>query len=353
MALIMNALILVATFYLLTIICDKYFVPALEVLGNKLKMNSEMAGATLMAVGSSAPELFTALFAIFKVGDDVNIWAGTIVGSAIFNVLVIIWASALYMKKKQKLVWQPIARDMTFYTISILMILFFFWDGKIVIWETTVLVGLYIIYIFAVKNWKKWLKYKIDKPSPDDLIEDDEEDDFFTVLITKLFSLIIRRPKKNYIYAFFISIALIGFFSHTMVEAAVSVAKELSIPASIIWLTVLAIGTSVPDLMSSIIVAKKWKADMAVSNALGSNVFDILIGLGLVYLISFTMVNRHLTHIAIDTENLISSVLLLLWTVVTVTLLLIFQKWGLGKKSGIFLILTYVAYLGYNIYGVL
>ncbi len=353
MSLLLNSILLISTFYLLTIICDKYFVPALEALGKRLKMNSEMAGATLMAVGSSAPELFTSLFAIFRVWDEVNIWAGTIVGSAIFNVLVIIWASALYMKKKQKLIWQPIARDMTFYTISILMILFFFWDGKIVLWETAVLVGVYLIYIFAVKNWKKWLKYSVDKASPTDLEEPEDEDDFFTILITKLLSLIIKRPRKHYVFAFFVSVVFIGVLSHFMVESAVAIANELSIPASIIWLTVLAVGTSVPDLMSSIIVAKKWKADMAVSNALGSNVFDILIGLWLVYLISFTVVNRSIPYITIDTENLISSVLLLLWTVITVMSLLLIQRWSLGKKSGIFLIMVYVFYMGYNIYWVI
>lgn len=71
-------------------------MPALDVIIDRLKLNSDVAGATFMAVGSSAPELFTSLFAVLKPGEHANVGAGTIVGSAIFNILVIIGASALF-----------------------------------------------------------------------------------------------------------------------------------------------------------------------------------------------------------------------------------------------------------------
>lgn len=340
---------LISTFYILAIICDKYFVPALEVIADKLKMTSEMAGATLMAVGSSAPELFTSLFAIFRVSEESNLGAGTIVGSAIFNVLVIVGASALYMTNKQKLAWQPVIRDMLFYCAAILLLLASFTDGKITLSETIIFIVAYLVYLFAVKNWGKWFNYQ--GTEIDGTFEEEEgNDSFLTKFFDSIFSFFIRNPRKNYIYTFIISICLIAFFSHWMVEFAVGVAHAFHIPAAIIGLTILAAGTSVPDLISSIVVAKKGRADMAVSNAVGSNIFDIFIGLGLVYFISLTFVNKDVDVVPIDTNNLISSIILLFATVVALIFLLIFQKWRLGKYSGYFLILLYLIYLGYNVF---
>ncbi len=348
MSTFLEIIALASTFYILAIICDKYFVPALEVIAEKLKMNSEMAGATLMAVGSSAPELFTSMFAILRLNGESNLGAGTIVGSAIFNILVIVGVSALYMTNKQKLAWQPVVRDMVFYCVSILLLLASFYDGKIVLHETIIFVVVYLIYLFAVKNWSKWFNYQTSEIDGT-FEEEDGKDSFLTKFFDKIFSFFIRNPRKNYIYTFFVSICLIAFFSHWMVEFAVGVAHAFHIPASIIGLTILAAGTSIPDLISSMVVAKKGRADMAVSNAVGSNIFDILIGLGLVYFISLAFVNKEVDVIAIDTNNLISSIILLFATVVALIFLLLFQKWRLGKYSGYFLILLYLCYLVYNV----
>ena len=114
--LIVYIAILLVAFYLLAVICEDYFVPALDEISKRLKLSSDVAGATFMAVGSSAPEFFTSVFAVLKPGDHADIGAGTIVGSAIFNILVIIGASVIF--RQAKLTWQPIVRDMIFYAIS-------------------------------------------------------------------------------------------------------------------------------------------------------------------------------------------------------------------------------------------
>ncbi len=352
MSLIIHLIILLATFYVLAIICDKYFVKSLEVLAEKLKMNSEMAGATLMAVGSSAPELFTSLFAVFKSTESLSLGAGTIVGSALFNILVIIGVSALYMTNKQKLAWQPVIRDMVFYSFAIGLLLFFFWDGQMFLWEGIVLVLVYGVYVFVVKNWAKWLKYEVPEFDEEFDVDEDKEDGFVTKVFCKVTDIIIPDPEKNYFLSFVVSIVLIAISSYFMVESAVEVATILNIPGAIIGLTVLALGTSVPDLISSIIVAKKGKADMAISNAVGSNVFDIFIGLGLIYVIYFLFINPEATSIIIKTDNLISGIFLLFGTVVALIMLLMMQKWKLGRYSGFFLISLYVLYLGYNLYNI-
>jgi Ca2+/Na+ antiporter len=89
-------------------------------------------------------------------------------------------------------------------------------------------------------------------------------------------------------------------------------------------------------------VAKEGRGDMAISNAIGSNIFDILIGLGLPWVIMLVFFQD---QIIVDNTNLSSSIMLLLATIICIVFLFVFQKWKLGRNSGLFLILLYVAYL--------
>src|SRR5690606_15021638 len=110
---------------------------------------------------SSAPEFFTSFIAVFGLaggGAHGDVGAGTIVGSAIFNVLVIVGVSAAF--KAIKLQWQPVVRDQIFYILTILLLLYAFWDGSITIIEAGVFVAVYGIYVFTVVKWRKWLNYE-------------------------------------------------------------------------------------------------------------------------------------------------------------------------------------------------
>jgi len=96
---------LILALWLINKICDRYFVESLESIAEKFKLSSDFAGATLMAIGSSAPELFTSIAALSMVGSEA-VGAGTIIGSAIFNILIIIGVVAIAVKPgKNKLTW--------------------------------------------------------------------------------------------------------------------------------------------------------------------------------------------------------------------------------------------------------
>lgn len=341
--------VLVISFYLLAVICEDFFVSSLDIISNKLKLSSDVAGATLMAVGSSAPELFTALFAVLKPGDHADIGAGTIVGSAIFNILVIIGASAAF--RKAKLTWQPVVRDLLFYVATILLLLASFWDGQIVMAEALTFLAMYVVYIVAVTQWKKILPYS--DVDPIDLIESETKKNKLAIASKQLLGLIIPDPIKKpklYLVTFFLSILGLAGLSFLLVESAVGIGELLHINPTLIALTVLAAGTSIPDLLSSIIVAKQGRGDMAVSNAVGSNIFDILFGLGFPWLIAFS-VNDGV--IKVGTDNLIGSVFLLFATVVAILFILITRKWTIGKYAGFFLIGLYVIYIIYTAYSLL
>ncbi|XP_032230933.2 sodium/potassium/calcium exchanger 4 isoform X2 [Nematostella vectensis] len=135
-------------FIALAIVCDDFFVPSLEAISEKLDLSEDVAGATFMAAGSSAPELFTSIAGV-TVDSDVGV--GTIVGSAIFNLLVIIALTAAFSGQVLQLDWRPLLRDSVAYSLSIAFFIIFSWDGKFEMYEAAVLLILYIAYIVVMK----------------------------------------------------------------------------------------------------------------------------------------------------------------------------------------------------------
>lgn len=355
---LLYAIGLVAVFYLLSIVCDRYFVGSLDIIARKLKLSEDVAGATFMAIGTSAPEFATASLALLKVGSE-DIGAGTIIGSAIFNILVIVGASAAVATAYLK--WKPVVRDMGFYIVSIIVLMATFWDGRVTLFEAGIYLVAYAVYIVVLAKWSSWFP---DGKTVDELgdiaqavAEEESREERaggmlggISWLATSVLALTFPSPKRKdlYIATFCISIAYIIGLSWLLVEFGVGLAHTLGVPEVIIALTILAGGTSVPDMLASVIVARKGRGDMAVSNAVGSNTFDILICLGLPWLVYILVTGREVT---VETGNLLSSVLLLCFTVVTMFFVLGIRRFKIGKGSGYFLIGLYVAYLAYAVYG--
>jgi K+-dependent Na+/Ca+ exchanger-like protein len=143
-ACIIYILVTLWMFLALAIVCDEFFVPALEVISDKLHLSNDIAGATFMAAGGSAPEFFTSLIGNF-LGDS-SVGIGTIVGSAVFNVLLVIGACAFVAPEPLKLTWFPLFRDSGFYAVDLFVLSLCFWDAKIEFWEALVLFFLYGCY---------------------------------------------------------------------------------------------------------------------------------------------------------------------------------------------------------------
>ena len=136
-------------FLALAIVCDEYFVPALEVMSgeNNLNLTPDISGATLMAAGGSAPELFTSFIGTFQKSE---VGFGTIVGSAVFNVLFVIGMCSLLSKEVLDLTWWPLFRDSTYYAIGLLVLAYFVGvrgEGEVDILEAAILFAMYIGYI--------------------------------------------------------------------------------------------------------------------------------------------------------------------------------------------------------------
>lgn len=343
-AVFVASLLLLTAFYALAVLTEDYFVPAIDVVAKKLKLSSDASGATLLAMGSSAPEFFTSLIAVLGLAGagHADVGAGTIVGSALFNVLVIVGAAALY--KVVELQWKPILRDLGFYTLTILLLLWAFWDGKIVLHEALVFVAVYVVYAVCATKWRSWFHYS-DVPAPP--VSEKQHTHTINTLFHRTIGFVIPDPRKKqrwYTVTFWLSIVAISGLSWILVQQVVVIADFFNVSATFLALTVLAAGTSVPDLIGSIVVARQGRGDMAVSNAVGSNIFDILFGLGTPWVIALSLQHQ---AIKVGTENLAASAYLLFATVVATLVLLIVRRWKIGRKSGVLLIAMYVAYCVY------
>lgn len=164
---IIHILITAYLFCAIAIVCDEYFVHSLNRIskgwrmkkgdqsllkGNSrpqdLKLKEDVAGATFMAAGSSAPELFTSLVGVLIAKSDVG--TGTIVGSAVFNVLFIIAVCALAAKMVLQIDWYPLSRDSLYYIVAVGALLGVLSDGYVKWYEAAILIGLYFVYIIEM-----------------------------------------------------------------------------------------------------------------------------------------------------------------------------------------------------------
>ena len=174
-------------FYLflgLAIVCDDYFTVALDKIAEGLGVSEDVNGATFAAIGSSAPELFVSLADNVIAQPPKSVGIGTVVGSAIFNILIIIGASAIVAGMKfgeLQLDWHPLSRDCSFYTLSIIFLIAVVIDGEVQYYEGLILMIAYLGYltfmvynqrIFAFVDEKLGIKSKF---GTDDMVTSDDD----------------------------------------------------------------------------------------------------------------------------------------------------------------------------------
>lgn len=198
-----------------------------------------------------------------------------------------------------------------------------------------------------------------------DLFDEDDDDEplnpfhmpekFYSKLIhlilfpiNFLFFLTVPDCRRNtfkkfpfYFLTFFISTIYLALLTYVLVWMVVIISYTIDIPDTVAGLTVLAAGTSVPEVVSGIIVTRKGKGEMAISNSLGSNVFDILICLGLPWFISTVIVDTN-SVVKIYSASLVYSASILLATVCVLIFCFVVNKWNLDKKLGVILFACWI-----------
>ena len=351
------ALILVSV-VILAVVTDRFFIPSLDTISARLKLSDEVAGASLMAMGSSAPELAIALMALFSGGgqhSDVGI--GTIVGSAVFNILVITGVSAVVAGGLHIHVY-AVRRDIFYYLVSIGYLALVFFDGHVSLIEAVLgLVGYFFYLVFLVVFRMALVYFKKTEDDDEEFVASETEADEqespaivlwhrFEMAVAGLLGRVIGPPDKNFVWAFVVSIAFIIVLSYILVEATIVFSAGIGIPPVIVALTLLAAGTSAPDLIASVDVARAGRGGMAVANAVGSNTFDLLIGLALPWTVALAF--QGLSGINVGTDDLWISIGIL---VATTLILFVFleTKRDLSRREGWVLLLLYAVFVIYTL----
>ena len=319
----MEILIAVATILISSLViyfAGEKFAETSSNLGDYLQLPRDVKGATFDAVSSSLPELLVALYSvIFFQQFDVGI--GTIAGSALFNLLVIPGICVFVTPVTFKVSKKVISRDALFYLIAVfalVTLLYYFqiWGFEIAI----LLLGLYGIYFNDIVRHTKKHKKETTKEKPPHIQLTRELPMFLGLM------------------------GVIGIFTFFLTDSAINLASALGIAPIIVAFTIIAAATSVPDTIISITNAKKGDIDDATSNVFGSNVFDILIGLGLPLLIYTTIKGS----VEIDFSNM-EIVFGLLGA--TIMLLYFFAaERTLSKKHAAVLLMMYFGFVGYVVY---
>lgn len=147
--LIIHVLVAIFTFFGLAIVCDDYFVASLDRICEELKLSPDIAGASFMAAGSSAPELATVVIGVFFAKDDIGV--SGVIGSAVFNIMFVISVCALCTGTVCQLNWWPLVRDCFFYAISILIMLFVIINDTISWVEALIMLLCYVLYCVALR----------------------------------------------------------------------------------------------------------------------------------------------------------------------------------------------------------
>ena len=302
---VLQWLLLAAGFGLLIKGAD-FFVDGAVGIAKKFGIPQLIIGLTVVALGTSAPEAAVSIASATKGAADITI--GNVVGSNILNIFIILGLTAVIVPIA---VSSPTIKfDIPFMLGVTALMLFLGLDGGLGRIDAAILVGLLAFYIFYLIRMVKSGKIV-------------DTDDKPTKKLTVPVALILAG----------IGIAMIIFGSQLTVNAATEIARSFGVSERFIGLTVVALGTSLPELFTSVTAARKGNADIAVGNVVGSNIFNILfvVGVsGLITNIPFAAPFRVDTLIAIGAGALL--------------LLLCFRKKKLFRWGGVILLAGYAAY---------
>lgn len=290
------------------------FTDGAAAIARKMNIPEIVIGLTIVAMGTSAPELFTSVVSALK--GSTGLALGNIVGSNIFNSLLIVGAAAAVAPIPISQV--TIVKDIPFALVSSLLLTAVCLDGNL-----TRLDSLLLLIGFAL-----FLAYTL-QMARNGTTEDSKSETS-------------QALWKNILFII-IGLACLIVGSNLFVNGANTVAEQLGISDAIIGLTIVAGGTSLPELATSIISARKGQSGIAIGNVVGSNVFNILAILGIT---GFISPMRNLGGITtIDFTMLILSIILV-WA-------MSFTKHKIERWEGFTLIGIFTLYLGWLIYSAL
>lgn len=279
-------------------------------VAEKMKMPQIVIGLTIVAMGTSMPEFCVSFISALKGTSDLAV--GNIVGSNIFNALLIVGVSALVAP--MTIMKTTVRKDIPFALVASALLLIMCLDGDISRLDAGILFVMFLIFMYmTLKGAKK------QGADAEEAIEGEG-----------------KKPMATWLSAVWILVGLVCLIggSNLFVEGATAVATNLGVSEAVIGLTIVAGGTSLPELATSVVSARKGNSGIAIGNALGSNVFNILAILGITGMIT-PMALKGITYI--DLSMLVISIMIV-W-------LFSFTKYKIERWEGAVLTAVFVGYI--------
>lgn len=318
----MDYILLIIGFVLLIKGAD-FFVDGSSSVAKILKVPTIIIGLTVVAFGTSMPELSVSVTAALRGSNDLAV--SNVLGSNIFNLLVVLGCCALVKPVAAK--WSLLKKEFPFSILITIILLLVDSDFSIMKildgnqgfvlgrWAGLLFLILFVLYIYATV--KSALRSRAEA-------KDMEEEEYKTM-----------SPLKSGIY---IVIGLIGIVwgGNLVVDSASNIALTFGWSQTFIGLTIVALGTSLPELVTSVVAARKGENDLAVGNVIGSNIFNILLILG---------VSSFITPITLDVTAVYDTIILIIASIVVYVSAI--SKREIQRKEGILFLVCYFAFFLY------
>ena len=306
----LSFIMLVFGFVLLVWGADK-FVAGASALARRLGVSPLLVGLTIVAFGTSAPELAVSLTAALQGANEIAV--GNVVGSNVFNLLMVAGLSAVVC---------PLVMDRTLLrrdwpislAAAVLLLVFIAPDLTISRIEGGILLGVFALV--RGMQIRAALKNR-------DTLESEEDE--------------ITMPPLMIGVNIVLGLACIIIGGQLAVNGATGIARMFGLSETLIGLTIVAIGTSLPELVTSLVAARKGQNEIAMGNVIGSNIFNLLFILG---------VSATITPIPVQATSIIDALVLI---GISIVFYLPARRGKLGRAPGVIMALTYVVYTAYLI----
>ncbi len=285
----------------------EHFILASKVIALKFNISPIVIGITLVAFGTSLPELIVSIFAVFNNGSE-GLVIGNVVGSNIANIGLVLSISAFIFPFTIQFI--KIKKDLFFlFFINLLLVVFIFLGD---LWYLEGVIFLILLYIYC--------KYLLAKGQQDDIVSEK-----------------INYSKKVFTKIIFGIIAL-GLGAHFFILGAKGIALTLGVPPIIIGMSIVAIGTSLPELAASISAVKHGEQDFVIGNVIGSNIMNVAAVLGITLLLS---------PITVQFENIKIHLFYMMFLIMFL-IFLIKLRGSISKYYSLVLMIIYISFIYIN-----
>lgn len=307
----LNIIILVVGFIILIKGAD-FFVDASSSAAQNFKVSKMLIGLTIVAFGTSAPELAVSISAMLKGSGDIVL--GNVIGSNIINALLILGLSSII--RNIKVQNNTVKKEIPFLVLITILLVALMVDN---LFDTTIIPkisridGFIIILIFLI-----FIYYVIGQAR--NKTTEDGEKPKYSLKLSILFVII--------------GLGAIILGSELVVSSATAIAKKLGVSERMISLTIIALGTSLPELVTSIVAALKRETDLLVGNIIGSNIFNIAIVLGIPVLLFGDIIVNSFARLDLIIF-IISAIILFIFS---------FRNYKFSKKEGIIMLIIFACY---------